>query len=473
MIHVEDYKQWFLPQLRKSQVWDDYISAIAEEVVILNMNNMGTCDSDGLNGVVEDVSINSGWELCTAYDLSRGVYTGVSGLSVIGGSFIFDGVLESYAVMLYPFILNREYSVHIEKVGAGGLFISLGGDFVEYSEGMVLEAKDYSVVLRFSGDVLEVSSIELRSVHRGFDAEGRKTVLSRILNIDKANEYVLKTWVESIGMPFVQGMNKEILRGMVRYYGDFVSTIGSELAGAIFMYMLGYAARVRYLYARRDDYEGGFLPQTQSGTEAGVATVEVASTGTVIQTGVHNILKGDVIYNVTNPFHSGGVVVTKTEPDKIWVESVVSVSEGDVLDAERIYDYSVNPDPELYFKTTHIDCIFEAKYDTESVLIFTDLQELLEQYLPVNVCIRFLGVAEPSFEESFVIKQDVFQANIGSTDTLYLTEEVIMPDMDIIFIAGSNENPDAVDIDDVPIERYSYTGYYEDGVWVYLYFPKE
>lgn len=508
MLQKELYKSWFLPTLRKSQVWEDLISALTGELVMLQMYNMGTGDKDGFTGTSEDISLSNiqGWLKCKSFDKTNGEGIGdASNLSIANDTLtVTFSVTDGKAVYKYPFLLGRKYRIEFDLVAvAPNITLGIGYENTVSVTGTGhksydIIAGDYFMYFWTVGNGWTITNLTVTGIVDSFDSLNRKTVLSKLINIENASYVILERMRDSLGLPVVHNLDKTLLKEMVYGAKELKENNGSEIAGAVLLYMLGYAVNIKYLYARKGDYEAkdySYLQQKKSDTlvstsEKIYGVVVGTSTGTytlTLQTG-HNIVRDDKIFNQTNNFYQGLVRVLEVNGDVITLESAVACVDGDWLDVYRVYRYPVNPNPTSYFKTAHIDVEFANAFENGSNLTFTELQVMLEKYLPLNVCIRFFGYKLPETDELFELREINFTAGVKDLQTLVITDFPTMPEPEEVVLVFGTENDtvfdlisngnhavtiNGVDKDDIPVDVYSYVGYLDEetGEPVYLTIP--
>lgn len=492
---VEEYESWALPLLLQDPAYKDLINAMFAEIVELQKYNMGSYNGVGLNTVEESIKFSTPdqWTVCSEFNALRAKYVPVQ------DGFIFSGETliytqhpdDRFAVYNYAFVVGNRYRVQFEiydvDIIDSGFEIVLGlGHIVQFSQTLVdgetylidieLEAKDYWFYFGVESGPLasfKIRNFTITGVEEFSDDTERILVLRRITAIDNAGRFILERMRDSLTFPSIANTPEELLRQLVQDYNYFISYKGSELLSIMFFYFLGYAVDFIYLYARIGDYESNNFPYLQEKEDdllissrpsniLGEASMTQYNTQVLTLKPGHQIIAGDKIGNQDNPFPQVLVEVLQVDGDLIYLAEAVTVNydggpeEGDLLDIFREYPYSVNPDTDNYFKTSHMDIFFRQKYLSGVDINFNSLQGFLERYLPINVVIRFFGFETDVSDEVFQITEPLFQIGLADDDELEIEEETVIPSDAFIYLVVDELPATHLDEEGTPVDGYSY-----------------
>lgn len=506
MILAEHYKDWVLPVLLKVAVWNEYIDALLEEIVTLQMYNMGSYNAWGFNGVQEDLNLGNtnDWMFGVTYYPERCDVDSGGGFLLDNESLVFDGGSEdSLAIYPYAFVQGRKYviSFDIEGIYSGNsleLSVGIGSEkqVIDLSLGVEdplhveveLDANDYYMFFSVDSGMygqFKIQNLNVVGVLNSFDEKERILVLKRLVNVDKASREVLERMRDSISFPEIAGMPKVLLRQIIKDHNKFIGYAGSELAASMFFYFLGYEVEFAHLYAAKGDYESEqftYIAQKEDDLLESVPGTTVygqvdsaasASYKIVLKEG-HQVIAGDYVSDQTNPFVTPLVEVLSVVGNEITLLERVTVYENDYIDIYREYPYAVNPDPDNYMKTSHIDVFFKQKYLEGVDLDFSKLEQFFVRYLPVNVVIRFFGYKTEPDDEYFSFRETSFSHNPIKQEDLAFTQSVAYPAADVAFVVQNLAPFTHVDIYGNNVDGYSYLCSHIDpgtGEPVYLVVP--
>ena len=456
MLSVEKYKNWFLPSLVKVPAWNAYLDALLDEIVKLQMYNMGSYNEWGFNGVEEDISLEqeSVWMLGSEYRKTAGEVVGSGGFTLSGGVLSFTGAagVENVCVLPYAFVKDRKYKVTFEVydllLSEVNIHVGMGGDaeVVNLNFGtsdpvmveLELLATDYYFQFGVSGDEgsFKIRNLKLVGVLNSNDEKERISVLRRLVNVDNASREILERMRDSLSFPSISGMPESLLRQVIKDHDLFVGYGGSELSAAMFFYFLGYEVDFSHLYAHKSDYNAQqfsyiaekFDDVLESGVKVYGQVSENASASHVIKLKEgHQVIAGDFIADQQRPFNPIFIEVLSVNGLEITLEERVTVVQNDFIDIYRVYPYAVNPDPVNYMKTSHIDVFFKQKYSEDVNLDFNQLEQFFTRYLPVNVVIRFFGYRNDPEDEEFGLRESSFRFSPVRQEGLTLLESPTFP----------------------------------------------
>jgi 3D (Asp-Asp-Asp) domain-containing protein len=509
MLLAEQYKSWVLPSLLEVPAWNEYIDALLEEIIRLQMYNMGSYNEWGFNGVEESISLENenDWLIGKEYFKTKGTIDPGGHFTIDNGSLIYSGgtgSVDSFSVIPYMFVLERKYKVTFEiydLLPGIGLELNVGiGDNVEtitfnlgmddpYLVELELTADDYYMFFNVAKEAdsgsFKIRNLKVVGVLDSRDEKERILVLKRIVNVDKASREVLERMRDSLSFPSIAGMPESLLRQIIKDYNKFIGYGGSELAASMFFYFLGYEVDFVHLYAAKIDYSSrqySYIAQKEDdilesvpGTKVygQVEETSIASYKMTLKDG-HQVIAGDFVSNQTAPFNPVLIEVLSVEGKVITLTERVTVTEDDYIDIYRKYPYAVNPDPDNYMKTSHIDVFFKQKYLSGVNLDFAKLEQFFLKYLPINVVIRFFGYKTEPEDELFSFREAAFRYNpINQEDILF--EELINHPTDNHAFVVQNPTPFThVDIYGNNMDGYSFLCSHIDpgsGEPVYLIVP--
>lgn len=402
------------------------------------------------------------------------VWSGVIKSAVSNTNFVKfngDNSEDWYWFLYHPFMIGAFYDVtitiaNIVGVGAGKYMdISLGGGTeyqIEILEGIFttrIECKDHNFYMKVPASettgTFEVTDVSFLGVERDFVEADRMLLIKKLTDYDEATTLILEQWRASFDFPQIAGMPDELLRQYMRYRNDFISLIGTELGSTIFFYFLGFTVFIDELYAVKGGYEEfSFIPQKIDDllTTIGTVKTSVVNTYAIVMNPGHQIIIGDELSNVTNPFVGAVVKVVDVVGDVVTVDRTVNVTTSDVIDSYREYDYAVNVDSDTYFKTSTIDVYFKNSTFGELGITFSDLQAFFEEFLPINVVVRFFGYKTDLGSESFTISEPLISIAETESDDFTIDETPNMDTDATVHIIAF------VDVDGNPSGSYSYVG---------------
>lgn len=489
---IEDYKGWVLPELLKNDDWNLYVEALLTEIVRLQKYNMGSYNAVGFNGVEEDIrfSNENTWIICKSFDTHSGNYQLITnGWSLVSDTAVFVGGIatDAFLVTNYAFVLDRKYKVkftldNLNVTGTTTIFFGIGEEDqtsveidIGTADGLEVEveltAKDYWLYFGVKSGANDadftVKDLEVTGVEDVGDDNERWLVLNRILNVDNASRFILERMRDSRSFPAVGNMPEELLRQMVKDFNTFISYGGTQLSSIMFFYFLGYAADFVHLYAHTGDYEAetfsylqqkddDLLESTEPDEVYGKVDQTASSTYSIQLKEGHQVIQGDELSDQTNPFPQGMVRVTRVDGLTVYLEEAVTVQEDDLIDIYREYPYAVNPDPDNYFKTSHIDVFFKEKYLEGVSVSFNALEEFFTRYLPVNVVIRFFGYSDEIDDEEFRILEPAVAFKFGHNEVLDIDEDTVMPVEAYAHVVHSDSPENTTDVYGNPVDGSSY-----------------
>lgn len=490
---VEEYKSWVLPLLLEDEAYNDLIEAMFDEIVELQKYNMGSYDGFGMNQAEEAIYFTDPeqWVICSFFKPQRAQYTLVQdGFTFDADSLVYtDVTLNRFAVYNYSFVLGVRYEIEVDVydvIGSPIVHFGIGqleqGTF-QLSDGqdetlkMTILARDYWMytgVPGLSQGTFKMRNIKVVGIESVQAEDERNLVLKRITAIDNAGREILERMRDGLTFPSIANTPEELLRQLIQDYNYFISTKGSELLSIMFFYFLGYAVEFRYLYARKGDYETRTFQYVQEKEDEllissrpdevlGEASMTQYNTMVLNLKPGHQIVVGDKIGNQDNPWPQVLVEVLRVDEDKVYLAEAVTVNydsgteEGDLIDIFRVYQYSVNPDPVNYFKTSHVDVFFKQQYLQGVDINFLALREFFERYLPINVVIRFFGFKTDDSEESFQITEPIFSIGQVDEDEFEIKETQTQFPVDAFIYLVGNETPVTMkDVDRTDVDGYSY-----------------
>lgn len=509
MLAVDKYKDWVLPSLLKVPAWAEFIDAVLEEVVTLQMYNMGSYNKWGFNGVEEDISLDNleSWLIGKEYIKTRCEIDSGGHFSLAGGVLTFDGgtgQYDSFCVVPYAFVTGRKYRVTFEiydimpslgvslVVGIGSSTHTYQLDFNTddpYSVTVDLDADDYylyfGVLKEADSGEFKIRNLKVVGVLDSADEKERILVLKRIVGLDVASREILERMRDSLTFPSIGNMPEVLLRQIIKDYNLFIGYSGSELASSMFFYFLGYSVEFVHLYAEKTDYNSkqysyiaqkidDILESVPGDVVYGQVSQSANASYSVVLKEGHQVIAGDSISDQTNPFNPVLIEVLSVDGNTLNLAERVTVVADDYIDIYRKYPYAVNPDPTNYMKTSHIDVFFKRKYLEGVDLDFSKLEQFFIKYLPVNVVIRFFGYKNEPEDEVFGIRESSFRYNPIKQDDLIFVETKNFPVDNHAFVVQNPTPFTHVDIYGNNVDGYSYLASHVDpgtGQVVYLIVP--
>jgi hypothetical protein len=381
----------------------------------------------------------------------------------------------------------------LDLTGAVELLISMGGTV----EVLVLEERKYELrmtaedfyfyfkVLDGASGTFRIKDLQFVGVINSTDDEERTLVLRRLVDVDNASREILERYRDSLSFPAIENMPETLLRQVVKDHNKFVGLSGSQLASSMFFYFLGYEVEFSYLYAHKTDYNSNrfaYISQVYDDILVSVPGVKVwaqaaKSVGSSYSVELypgHEVIAGDFLINQTHPFGVGLVEVLTVEGDVLGLAEPVTVTKDDLFDLYRVYPYAVNPDPENYLKTSHIDVFFKQKYLNGVDLDFSKLEQFFLNYLPVNVVIRFFGYKTQLDDEYFAMREAAFIQKEDKSESFQLVENTVVPEQDFAIVVYDNVPETHEDINGDMVNGYSYAIKHTDpatGEIVYVAIP--
>lgn len=487
MLVANNYKNWVLPTLLKIPEWSEFIDVLVEELVTLQMYNMGSYNKSGFNGVAEDVTFDNSniWALCSDMNLTNGVISGTGLFTLNSGVLLYagcDGVTKSSAICQYGFVIGKKYKVEFDILNLEGnptdLHYGIGQDNVyvmQPSDTLIhfeieLLAADYvfSMVVLANSSIadLSIGNLKITGILDESDELERIAVLKKLVSVDNASHEVLEMMRDSVSFPSIANLPDSLLRTIITDYNTFIGLGGTELASSMFFYFMGYSAEFVHLYAKKEDYNAkqySYIAQKEDelfesnpvGTIYGRVSVSAYSNKVYVYSG-HKIIKGDFVGNQNHPFEPPLLEVVEAGSNYIKFNYAVNVVQGDYLDIYRKYAYAINPDPVEYFKTSHIDVFFKQKYTDSINLSFAQLQEYFERYLPINVVIRFFGYKTEPEDEEFSMRTALFDLDIVKNESIGFIERPTYPADAYAYVVHSTTPATHIDVRGLPVDGYSY-----------------
>lgn len=496
---VDQYKSWLLPVFKRNHNWRAFVESVIDEIIGLQKTNMGSYNAVGFSTDPDpvDFSVEGQWQniFWGGSNLSKGYYnystTGGFTQDHAASELNYDNQSMSYdvgSVFSYPFVLGKRYNIKCVITDASGpittdLRIGIGSESADVELSLTgdtvvdfnLEAADNYLYFKFSPYTSElvvftIKDLVITGIEEEDDDSERWLLIKKHLDYDEADRYILERMRDSRSFPSVSNLPLEVLRSFLKNYNEFIATQGSGLGELIFFYFLGFSAEVLDLYAHSGDYEGYYYPYLQQKKDDLLISSSPPYYGQVLNSldarsyidlkPGHQIGVGDRLSNQNNPWSPSTVKVILLEGDRVYIDRPITSYANDILDVYRVYNYAVNPEPNDYFKTAHVDVYFKVKYIESVAIDFAFLEESFYKYVPINTVIRFFGYNDEIPEQEFSLIEASFGFSYGKAADLVFSETPVYPPDDITYVVYSPTPVTVRDIQGTNVDGFSYALYY-------------